>query len=902
MEKGVPEMAKYNGPIYQKRRELKQSEQLYSPNRKKRHSAAEQKQTQIPFFQQHDQHPYKKTIVPQRTSEHSNRKQINLFHEERSSTPFKVHEVPPSYFGKHHRKVLKKKDDIDFSKLKESLTKREDDFLLLDCYLSSLGESLYIVTNEEIDENIVEIEEETEEEAQQEIKEAALVEVDEETQEAIDNETDADLQQEVTEGAEAEKHRLLVQEGSLPVVAATDEQHKQENGVARSEEHILPEEDLKETTSFKTVFSGKSDPEPLVKPKRKSLSRSLAGMIAEEFSLRESRGGKIGRYFDEFPAGLPSVATPTSSSEINDILSEIQSTEQKETRSLQSRSSIEWIKERRQKAVGEASKTAEDDENTNNEGSVQEQTVKDETIDGIKKHHKVMEEQESIQEILSSLEESDRIEELDRTKEQADEETLLTSTESEKRYTFPSVSLLKEPVAFETSAIDDWVLEQAERLNETLDAFNVDAQVVSWTIGPAVTQFELQLARGVKVNKITNLSDDLKLSLAAKDIRIEAPIPGKNTVGVEIPNEYSRPVMLAEVMKSEAFVQSPSPLTIAIGINLSGESIVTTLNKMPHGLIAGATGSGKSVFINSLLVSLLYKAKPSEVKLILIDPKAVELAPYNGIPHLLSPVISEPKAANEALKWAVNEMEERYQKLAAAGARNIEQFNQKAEKAGDYGLKIPYIVIVIDELADLMMVASNEVQDSIARITQKARAAGIHLIVATQRPSVDVITGTIKNNIPSRIAFMVSSQVDSRTILDASGAEKLLGKGDMLFLGNGTNRPVRLQGTFVDEEIDSVVDFVKEQRKPVYAFQPESLMKKAETIEERDELFEEVLPYIVEAGHVSASSLQRKFKIGFNRASNLIEALEQENIISENKGSKPREVYLTQQEYEDKFI
>ncbi|MDN6626946.1 MAG: DNA translocase FtsK, partial [Pisciglobus halotolerans] len=443
-------------------------------------------------------------------------------------------------------------------------------------------------------------------------------------------------------------------------------------------------------------------------------------------------------------------------------------------------------------------------------------------------------------------------------------------TVNQAAYAFPPLGLLKEPVQFETSAVDDWVLKQAERLNETMDAFNISAQVISWTIGPAVTQFELQLARGVKVSKITNLSDDLKLSLAAKDIRIEAPVPGKNTVGVEIPNQYSRPVMLSEVMHSAAFRNNASPLTVAIGINLSGKAIVTTLDKMPHGLIAGATGSGKSVFINSLLVSLLYKAKPSEVKMILIDPKAVELAPYNDIPHLLSPVISEPKAANEALKWTVNEMEERYKKLAAAGAKNIQQYNQKAEAAEDYGLKIPYIVVVIDELADLMMVASSEVQDSIARITQKARAAGIHLIVATQRPSVDVITGTIKNNIPSRIAFMVSSQVDSRTIIDVGGAEKLLGKGDMLFLGNGSSQAVRLQGTFIDEEIYKIVDHVKEQRKPNYAFQPESLMKKAETIEEKDELFEDVLSYIVETGQVSASSLQRRFKIGFNRAASLI--------------------------------
>ncbi|MBM6613429.1 DUF87 domain-containing protein [Desemzia sp. RIT804] len=469
-------------------------------------------------------------------------------------------------------------------------------------------------------------------------------------------------------------------------------------------------------------------------------------------------------------------------------------------------------------------------------------------------------------------------------------------------YQYPTLDLLREPVTFEPNAIDDWVLEQAEILNETLEAFNIEAQVVGWTIGPAITQFELQLGRGVKVNKITNLSDDLKLSLAAKDIRIEAPIPGKSTVGVEIPNLKSRPVMISEVIASEEFKNSDSPLTIAMGVNLAGEAVVSTIDKMPHGLIAGATGSGKSVFINSLLVSLLYKATPNEVKLILIDPKAVELAPYNDLPHLLSPVISEPKAANEALKWAVNEMEERYQKLAAGGVRNIDHFNKKVAANGDFALKMPYIVIIIDELADLMMVASNEVQDSIARITQKARAAGIHLIVATQRPSVDVVTGTIKNNIPTRVAFMVSSQIDSRTIIDTGGAEKLLGRGDMLFQGNGMNQPNRIQGTYVEDEIDDIVDFVKDQQEPNYLFQSESLLAKAEALEGKDELFDEVLPFIIDEGTVSASSLQRKFRIGFNRASNLIDTLESENLISENKGSKPRDVYLTRSDYEEKFL
>ncbi|MGY3777524.1 DNA translocase FtsK [Isobaculum melis] len=463
-------------------------------------------------------------------------------------------------------------------------------------------------------------------------------------------------------------------------------------------------------------------------------------------------------------------------------------------------------------------------------------------------------------------------------------------------YLFPSLQLLKPPSNALNDEQDEWVLTQATLLNESLSAFGVEAQVVSWTVGPAVTQFELQLGRGVKVNKITNLSDDLKLALAAKDIRIEAPIPGKSTVGVEIPNLKMRAVMLSEVMSSKQFMQSTSPLTVAIGVNLSGEAVVSTLDKMPHGLIAGATGSGKSVFINSLLVSLLYKANPSELKLILIDPKAVELAPYNDIPHLLSPVISEPKAAAEALKWAVDEMETRYQKLAAAGVRNIEKFNEKAEQAEEHGLKLPYIVIIIDELADLMMVASNEVQDYIARITQKARAAGIHLIVATQRPSVDVITGTIKNNIPTRVAFMVSSQVDSRTIIDVGGAERLLGRGDMLFLENGIGQPIRVQGTYVEEEIDQIVQHVKDQRAPQYLFEPETLLARISDNESQDEYYDQVLELMVEQGNISVSVLQRKFNIGYNRAARIVDQLEEQGLISGNNGSKPRDVYLTKDE------
>lgn len=465
--------------------------------------------------------------------------------------------------------------------------------------------------------------------------------------------------------------------------------------------------------------------------------------------------------------------------------------------------------------------------------------------------------------------------------------------ETDRGYHFPDLSLLPNPVVPDEEALDEWIEHQAEVLDATLSAFHVDAHVTDWTVGPTVTQFQISLALGVKVNKITNLNDDLKLALAAKDIRIEAPIPGKTTVGIEIPNLKSRPVMLSEILNSEAFKKSESPLTVALGVDLFGKPQVTDLRKMPHGLIAGATGSGKSVFINSLLLSILYKATPKQVKLLLIDPKAVEMAPYDALPHLLSPVISDPKAAAAALKWVVTEMDERYEKLAAAGVRNIEQFNDRADANDEPALKMPYIVIIIDELADLMMMAASEVQDYIVRITQKARAAGIHLLVATQRPSVDIVTGTIKNNIPTRIAFMVSSQIDSRTILDTAGAENLLGRGDMLYLGNGASQPMRLQGAFVESEVDAVTDFVRTQGQPHYAFEPKGLLQRETAEENQDELLPKVLDYIAQEKSVSTSKLQRVFSIGYNRAANLIDDLEQHHYVSPQHGSKPREVYLT---------
>ncbi|MEC1892167.1 DNA translocase FtsK [Cytobacillus firmus] len=459
-------------------------------------------------------------------------------------------------------------------------------------------------------------------------------------------------------------------------------------------------------------------------------------------------------------------------------------------------------------------------------------------------------------------------------------------------YQFPSRTLLTPPVIMDEAS--DWLYEQEQMLNSTLQNFNVRARVVNVTQGPSVTRFEVQPEPGVKVNKITNLSDDIKLSLAARDIRIEAPIPGKHTIGIEVPNQSSRPVFISEIINTPVFQNGSSPLTAVLGLDISGKPIVTDLRKMPHGLIAGATGSGKSVCINTILVSLLYKASPDELKLLLIDPKMVELAPYNRIPHLVSPVITDVKAATAALKWAVEEMERRYELFAHAGVRDINRFNELAEEHQQYSEKLPFMVIVIDELADLMMMAPADVEEAICRIAQKARACGMHLIIATQRPSVDVITGLIKANVPTRIAFSVSSQIDSRTIIDISGAEKLLGRGDMLFLENGSSKPVRLQGTFVsDKEIDDVVAHVRREQEPDYLFEQEELLKKAQAIEEEDELFFEACEFVVDQGSASTSSLQRRFKIGYNRAARLIDMMEKQGFISENRGSKPRDVLIT---------
>ena len=459
-------------------------------------------------------------------------------------------------------------------------------------------------------------------------------------------------------------------------------------------------------------------------------------------------------------------------------------------------------------------------------------------------------------------------------------------------YQFPPLDLLNQPTYQEE--IQDYSLdEKVAILDQVLKDFHVGGKVVSMTKGPTVTRYEVQPDPGVKVNKIVNLADDLKLYLAAQDIRIEAPIPGKSMVGIEIPNDHPRPVYLREILAHQDFQNQASNTKVALGLNIEGAPVLTDIRKMPHGLIAGSTGSGKSVCMNSILISLLYGAHPDEVKLMLIDPKMVELASYNALPHLVCPVITDAKAATKALKWAVDEMERRYELFSKIGVRDIDRYNTLSSR-DPRGVKMPTIIIMIDELADLMMVAANEVESHICRIAQKARACGIHLILATQRPSVDVITGLIKANIPSRIAFSVSSQIDSRTILDSNGAERLLGKGDMLLSENGSSKLVRVQGTYVsDDEIEKVVTFVKKQMAPQYLFAVEEMLVNS-SMEDEDELFPDVLEFAIEAGTVSTSMIQRKFRIGYNRAARMIDVLEEKGYISGANGSKPREVLIDQ--------
>nr|WP_307991397.1 DNA translocase FtsK [uncultured Niameybacter sp.] len=459
-------------------------------------------------------------------------------------------------------------------------------------------------------------------------------------------------------------------------------------------------------------------------------------------------------------------------------------------------------------------------------------------------------------------------------------------------YIFPSINLLKKNENTGQKTSSRASLSNAKKLEETLMSFGVEAKVTQIHKGPTVTRYELQPKQGVKVSKIVNLADDIALNLAAAGIRIEAPIPGKAAVGIEVPNESSEIVYLRDVIDSDQFKAFPSKLAFALGRDIGGKPIIADIGKMPHILIAGATGSGKSVCINTLITSILYKATPEEVKLIMIDPKVVELNVYNGIPHLLIPVVTDPKKAAGALAWAVNEMTKRYQLFADNNVRDMKGFNNKVN---DQAQKMPSIIIIIDELADLMMTAAKEVEDAICRLAQMARAAGIHLVIATQRPSVDVITGVIKANIPSRLAFAVSSGIDSRTILDTNGAEKLLGKGDMLFCPIGESKPLRIQGAFVsDQEVENIVEAVKNVR-PAHQYEEaviESISTPTVAIEgnDEDELVIEAINLAKGKDKLSISMLQRYFRIGFNRASRLMETLEARGIVGPDEGSKPRKV------------
>ncbi|WP_323708020.1 DNA translocase FtsK [Mammaliicoccus sciuri] len=473
-------------------------------------------------------------------------------------------------------------------------------------------------------------------------------------------------------------------------------------------------------------------------------------------------------------------------------------------------------------------------------------------------------------------------------------ESTIDETEN-LNYKLPPITILNDPPKSQ-SVSKKTVQEKGKLLEATLRNFNVDAKVTQIRIGPAVTQYEVQPAQGVKVNKIVNLSNDIALNLAAKDIRIEAPIPGKSAVGIEVPNEHISMVTLKEVL-NEAKPTS-NKLEVALGRDISGEPITAELNKLPHLLVAGATGSGKSVCINGIITSILMNAKPHEVKLMLIDPKMVELNVYNGIPHLLTPVVTNPQKANQALQKIVSEMEKRYDLFQHVGARNIEGYNQFIERTNqemeEKQAQLPYIVVIVDELADLMMVAGKDVESSIMRIAQLARAAGIHLIIATQRPSVDVITGSIKANIPSRIAFAVSSATDSRTILDSGGAEKLLGRGDMLFLSRDSSKPTRIQGAFLsDGEVESVVQHVVGEQKANYVKEMEpDEPTEANEMESEDALYKEAYLFVVEEQKASASLLQRRFRIGYNRASRLMDDLESNGVIGPQSGSKPRQVLV----------
>ena len=515
--------------------------------------------------------------------------------------------------------------------------------------------------------------------------------------------------------------------------------------------------------------------------------------------------------------------------------------------------------------------------------------------------------------VTSGSEKDDLFTQKDIQKEEKKQEVLQlehgTLVSEELKYEFPPIELLSKVANGEDGNSKKSLLATAEKLRRTLYSFGVSAKVENVSVGPAITRYELAPAEGVRVSKIANLADDIALSLEAETIRIEAPIPGKHTVGIEVPNKAKTIVALRDIIESDTFVDSKSKLAFALGKDVAGEIEVTDIAKMPHLLIAGSTGSGKSVCINTLVTSIVYKAKPSEVKLLMVDPKVVELSVYNGIPHLLIPVVTDPKKAAGALSWAVQEMVKRYSLFAQKNVRDIKGYNEAAQSAGEATL--PQIVIIIDELADLMMVSAKEVEDAICRLAQMARAAGMHLVIATQRPSVDVITGIIKANIPSRIAFAVSSQVDSRTILDGAGAEKLLGKGDMLFYPSGAPKPVRIQGAFVsDNEVENIVKFIKREGVSHY---DENIIKTIDNADEPskvngdkededdtiDPLLDEAIEMVIETRTASASFIQRRFKVGYARAGRIIDQMEDRGIVSGYQGSKPREVLMSKERWQE---
>lgn len=480
----------------------------------------------------------------------------------------------------------------------------------------------------------------------------------------------------------------------------------------------------------------------------------------------------------------------------------------------------------------------------------------------------------------------------------------------DENYEYPPIELLSKPDKKKLKGGAKALTDTATKLQKTLYSFGVSAKVENVSVGPAITRYELKPAEGVRVSKIANLADDIALNLAAETIRIEAPIPGKQAVGIEVPNKEKEAVHLREVLESEEFQNNKSKLTVALGKDVAGNIQLADIAKMPHVLIAGSTGSGKSVCINTIISSIIYNAKPSEVKMVMVDPKVVELSVYNGIPHLLIPVVTDPKKAAGALAWAVQEMDNRYNLFAAKGVRDIKGYNKAIEKEEGQGT-LPQIVIIVDELADLMMVAAKDVEEAICRLAQKARAAGMHLVIATQRPSVDVITGLIKANVPSRIAFAVSSQVDSRTILDSVGAEKLLGKGDMLFFPTGFPKPVRVQGAFVsDEEVEKIVGFVKQNGTANYSEDiletiensnktEKELMQEQAEDDETDPFLMDAIDAVVEQGTASTSFIQRKFKVGYARAGRIIDQMEERGIISGYQGSKPREVLMSKERLDE---